>query len=33
MWPFPIYPPIPLTKKQIKEYERKQREKSPDAPF
>lgn len=32
-WPFPLQPPIPWTKKQIKEYEQQQRNKLPDAPY
>lgn len=32
-WPFPPFPAVPWTKKQIKEYELAQKKKVPDAPF
>lgn len=33
-WPFPpAAGPVPWTAKQIKEYERQQRERQPSAPF
>jgi hypothetical protein len=33
MWPFPKYPAVPWTAKQIKEYEEKQRQQLPEAPL
>jgi hypothetical protein len=32
-WPFPSFPPKPWTPEQIKEYEKLQRAKVPDAPM
>lgn len=32
-WPFPTQPPVPWTAKQKKEYEQKQRNKLPEAPY
>jgi hypothetical protein len=32
-WPFPSYPAIPWTAEQVKEYERQQRQRIPDAPM
>jgi hypothetical protein len=31
MWPFPEYPAVPWTAKQIKEYEEQQRQQTEDA--
>ena len=32
-WPFPSYPPVPWTAKQIKEYEQAQRAQLPESPL
>jgi hypothetical protein len=32
-YPFPLFPAIPWTEKQIKEYEKQQRQQLPDAPM
>lgn len=32
-WPFPSYPPVPWTAKQIKEYAQQQRQQTEDAPL
>jgi len=32
-WPFPEFPAVPWTKKQIKAYEAKQRQQQPESPL
>lgn len=32
-WPFPSYPPVPWTQKQIKEHAQQQRAQTEDAPL
>ena len=32
-WPFPSYPPVPWTAKQIKEYAQQQRQQLPESPL
>lgn len=32
-WPFPQHPPVPWTKKKIREYANEQRQKTEDSPL